>query len=642
MIQRPLFSPQVEWTPPEEFPDLSKYDEIAIDFETKDPDLKTKGSASVRGIGDVVGIAVAVKDFCGYYPIAHETGPNMNRKQVLGWFADVLKTPADKIFHNAMYDILWIKRLGLTVHGTVVDTMTVASLVNENRFRYDLNSVGAEYTGMTKNESALNAAAKEWGLDPKAEMYKLPAMYVGEYAEKDAELTLALWQELKKEIEHQELHSIVSLEQRVFPCLVDMKWKGVRVNLNQLEILEKKLKTTYSDCVERVKKATGIFPEIWAAKSIAKVCDELGIKYERTEKTNAPSFTKNYLSKHKNPVIRSIAAARQADKLRNTFLESIKNYVVNGRIHADIHQLKGDQGGTVTGRLSYSHPNLQQLPNYTNIGMGIRSIFIPEEGCEWGCFDYSQQEPRLVVHFALRTPGITGVSEIAEKYHKGVEKTLHKNLKIRKDQDFHQIVADIADIDRSDAKTINLGLFYGMGQAKLQAQLGINDENEAKELLARYHRSVPFVKQLIKSVMDRAQRKGRVRTLLGRACRFDMWEPNQFGMHKPLTFQQACDEIGIGNIKRAFTYKALNKLIQGSAADMTKQAMVNLYEEGITPMIQLHDELDISVKDEAQSKKIIDIMENAVPLEIPNKVDYENGSNWGSIDKENEVNENFF
>ena len=181
-----------------------------------------------------------------------------------------------------------------------------------------------------------------------------------------------------------------------------------------------------------------------------------------------------------------------------------------------------------------------------------------------------------------------------------------------------------------------------MGQAKLQAQLGINDENEAKELLARYHRSVPFVKQLIKSVMDRAQRKGRVRTLLGRACRFDMWEPNQFGMHKPLTFQQACDEIGIGNIKRAFTYKALNKLIQGSAADMTKQAMVNLYEEGITPMIQLHDELDISVKDEAQSKKIIDIMENAVPLEIPNKVDYENGSNWGSIDKENEVNENFF
>jgi DNA polymerase I-like protein with 3'-5' exonuclease and polymerase domains len=642
MIQKPLFAPQVEWTPPEEFPNLSKYDEIAIDFETKDPDLKTKGSASVRGIGDVVGIAVAVKDFCGYYPIAHETGPNMNRKQVLGWFADVLKTPADKIFHNAMYDILWIKRLGLTVHGTVVDTMTVASLVNENRFRYDLNSVGAEYTGMTKNESALNAAAKEWGLDPKAEMYKLPAMYVGEYAEKDAELTLALWQELKKEIEHQELHSIVSLEQRVFPCLVDMKWKGVRVDLNQLEILEKKLKTTYSDCVERVKKATGIFPEIWAAKSIAKVCDGLGIKYERTEKTNAPSFTKNYLSKHKNPVIRSIAAARQADKLRNTFLESIKNYVVNGRIHADIHQLKGDQGGTVTGRLSYSHPNLQQLPNYTNIGMGIRSIFIPEEGCEWGCFDYSQQEPRLVVHFALRTPGITGVSEIAEKYHKGVEKTLHKNLKIRKDQDFHQIVADIADIDRSDAKTINLGLFYGMGQAKLQAQLGINDENEAKELLARYHRSVPFVKQLIRSVMDRAQRKGRVRTLLGRACRFDMWEPKQFGMHKPLPFNQACDEIGIGNIKRAFTYKALNKLIQGSAADMTKQAMINLYEQGITPMIQLHDELDISVKSESQAKEIVKIMEESVPLEIPNKVDYESGSNWGSIDKENEVNENFF
>ena len=182
-MQTPLFKAQTEWIEPDTFPDLSKYDEIAIDFETKDPDLKTKGSASCRGIGDVVGIAVAVCNWSGYYPIAHENGPNMNRKQVLSWFEDVLKTSALKIFHNAMYDVCWIRRLGLTVHGTIVDTMPVASLVNENRFRYDLNSVAKEYTGLGKNESALNMEAKEWGIDPKAEMYKLPAMYVGEYAE---------------------------------------------------------------------------------------------------------------------------------------------------------------------------------------------------------------------------------------------------------------------------------------------------------------------------------------------------------------------------------------------------------------------------------------------------------------------------
>ena len=628
-MQTPLFKAQTEWIAPETFPDLSKYDEIAIDLETKDPDLKTKGSASCRGIGDVVGIAVAVFNWSGYYPIAHENGPNMNRKQVLSWFEDVLKTPALKIFHNAMYDMLWIRRLGLTVHGTIVDTMTVASLVNENRFRYDLNSVAKEYTGIGKNESALNMAAKEWGIDPKAEMYKLPAMYVGEYAEQDAAVTLALWQELKKEINLQDLHTIVALEQQVFPCLLDMKWKGVRVSEDQVDILEKKLQLTYDACIERIKDATGITPEIWAAKSVAKVCDKLGVKYDRTEKTGAPSFTKNSFARSKNKVVKSIAKARQMDKLKNTFLHSIRNFVYNGRIHSDIHQLRGDQGGTVTGRLSYSHPNLQQLPNYTDIGAGIRSIFIPEEGCQWGCFDYSQQEPRLVIHYAKKTPGVTGLSEIVKQYEDG-------------DADFHQIVADIADLDRREAKTINLGLFYGMGQAKLQAQLGIDDAETSKALLKKYHSAVPFVKQLIKSVMDRAQRKGRIRTIRGRCCRFDMWEPKQFGIHKPLTFDQAETELGIGNMKRAFTYKALNKLIQGSAADMTKQAMINLHKEGITPMIQLHDELDISVKNDEEVKKIKEIMENAVELEVPNKVDYEPGPDWGSIDNQEEIDENFF
>ena len=632
-MQTPLFKAQTEWVEPDEFPDLSKYEEIAIDFETKDPDLKTKGSASCRGIGDVVGIAVAVCNWSGYYPIAHENGPNMNRKQVLGWFEDVLKTPALKIFHNAMYDVSWIRRLGLTVHGTIVDTMTVASLVNENRFRYDLNSVAKEYTGLGKNENALNMAAKEWGLDPKAEMYKLPAMYVGAYAEKDAEITLALWQELKKEINLQDLYAVISLEQQVFPCLVDMKWRGVRISEDQLDILEKKLQSTYDKCIKRVKDATGIVPEIWAAKSIAKVFDKLGIKYERTEKTNAPSFTKNSLEKCKHLVIKSIAQARRTDKLKKTFLHSIRNFVYKGRIHSDIHQLRGDQGGTVTGRLSYSHPNLQQLPNYSAKGLGIRSIFLPEDGCEWGCFDYSQQEPRLVVHFALQTKGVTGIGDIVEQYRQG-------------SADFHQIVADIADIDRAEAKTINLGLFYGMGQAKLQTQLGIDNDEVAKEFLKNYHSKVPFIKQLIKNVMDRAQKIGKIRTLGGRYCRFDMWEPKQFGIHKPLTFEQAETEIGIGNMKRAFTYKALNKLIQGSAADMTKQAMINLHKEGITPMLQIHDELDISVEkgNETQRSKIIKIMKEAIPLDIPNEVDYEFGSNWGSIDNGNqeEIDESYF
>ena len=641
-MQAPLFKPQTEWFPPDDFPDLSKYNEIAIDLETKDPDLKTKGSSSMRGQGDVVGIAIAVKDWAGYYPIAHESGPNMERKKVLGWFADVLKTSADKIFHNAIYDMCWIHRLGLTVHGTVVDTMIMTSLVDENRFRYDLNSVAQHYTGMGKNESALQEAAKEWGVDPKAEMYKLPAMYVGEYAERDAEVTLALWQELKKEIEHQDLQSIVEVEQKVFPCILDMKIKGVRVSESQVDQLDHQLKLSYDKYIKRINNDTGIYPEVWAAKSIELVCNKLGINdFDRTEKTQKPSFTKNYLKNHKHPVLRAIASARELDKLKNTFLESIKNYVYNGRIHADIHQLKGDFGGTITGRLSYSNPNLQQLPNYTNIGMGIRSIFMPEEGHRWGCFDYSQQEPRLVVHYALATLGTTGVQSIADKYDEARENPDNPDIQLA--ADFHSMVAKIADIERGQAKTINLGLFYGMGKAKLQAQLGVTDQ-VAKNLLAVYHSKVPFVKQLIHHTMDRAQQRGWIRTILGRKCRFNMWEPATFGMHKPQTFDDACMEHGSRNIKRAFTYKALNKLIQGSAADMTKQAMINLREAGITPMIQIHDELNVSYENEQGADKVKEIMEQAVPLKVPNKVDFEDGECWGDIvnNREEEEDKDFF
>ena len=642
MIQKPLFTAQTEWFPPDDFPDLSKYDEISIDLETKDPDLKTKGSSSMRGQGDVVGIAVAVRDWSGYYPIAHESGPNMERKKVLGWFQDVLKTKADKVFHNAIYDMCWIHRLGLTVHGTVVDTMVMTSLVNENRFRYDLNSVAQHYTGMGKNESALQEAAKDWGVDPKAEMYRLPAMYVGEYAERDAEVTLALWQELKKEIEHQDLQSIVELEQKVFPCILDMKVKGVRVSESQVDQLDHQLKLSYDKYIKRIHDDTGMYPEVWAAKSIELVCNKLGIDdFDRTEKTQKPSFTKNYLKNHKHPVLRAIASARELDKLKNTFLESIKNYVYNGRIHADIHQLKGDFGGTITGRLSYSNPNLQQLPNYSNIGKGIRSIFMPEEGRRWGCFDYSQQEPRLVVHYALATLGTTGVQSIADKYDEAGENPYDSD--IQKAADFHSMVAEIADIDRGQAKTINLGLFYGMGKAKLQAQLGVT-EQVAKDLLETYHSKVPFVKQLIHHTMDRAQQRGWIRTILGRKCRFNMWEPASFGMHKPQTFDDACMEHGSRNIKRAFTYKALNKLIQGSAADMTKQSMINLREAGITPMIQLHDELNVSYENEEEADKIKEIMEQAVPLKVPNKVDFEDGECWGDIvnNREEEEDKDFF
>ena len=613
----PKFEAQTEWVKPTEFPDLRQVDEIAIDLETKDPDLIKKGSGSVIGNGEVIGVAVATKHFNGYFPIAHEGGGNMDKSRVLSWLKDILESQSTKVFHNAIYDVCWLRAMGFKINGDIACTMIAAAVTDENRFRYDLNSLSWHYLGYGKNESALAEAAEEWGIDPKSEMYKLPAMHVGAYAERDAEVTLGLWQEMKKEIISQDLEDIFDLESDLFHCLVDMRFKGVRVDIERAHGMKKELITQEKELLHKIKGETNVDTQIWAARSIANVFDVLRLEYPRTEKTSSPSFTKNFLQEHKHPVVKMIAQAREINKAHTTFIDSILRYEHKGRIHAEINQLRSQTGGTVTGRFSYQNPNLQQIPaRNKDLGPKIRSLFIPEDGHRWGVFDYSQQEPRLVVHYASLYK-LPSVYDVVDAYQNDSS------------ADFHQTVADMADIPRSQAKTINLGLFYGMGKAKLQAELGVTKE-KAADLFNTYHSRVPFVKQLMEKASNRAQDRGQIRTLLGRLCRFHLWEPNQFGMHKALSHEEALREHGPG-IRRAYTYKALNKLIQGSAADMTKKAMLELYKEGIIPHIQIHDELDLSIENEDQAKKVIEIMEHAVTLEVPNKVDYEVGDNWGEI-----------
>ena len=647
----PKYLTQTEWVQPTEYPDLRSYDEIAIDLETRDPNLKLKGSGAVTGNGEVVGIAVATFNDKWYFPIAHGEGPNMNRAKTLEWFKDICECPATKIFHNAMYDVCWIRNLGIKINGLIVDTMIACSVLDENRFAYTLNALSWHYLNEGKNEKALNEAAKSRGLDPKAEMWKLPASEVGAYAEKDAELTFKLWQHVKKLLVEDDCQDIFNLETDLFPCLVDMRFLGVRVDVTRANQLKKELTTQEERLIHQVKIETGVETQIWAARSIQKVFEHLKLPFEKTVKTGAPSFTKNFLSNHEHPVIKMIAEARKINKVNTTFIDTILRHEHNGRIHAEINQIRSDDGGTVTGRFSYSNPNLQQIPaKDPNTGPLIRSLFLPEEGCKWGTFDYSQQEPRLVTEYALRF-GLASVNKIADAYDTDPK------------ADFHQTVADMAKIPRGQAKVINLGLFYGMGKAKLEAELGVS-KDKAKELFDTYHGKVPFVKQLTNQLMSAAQDQGRIKTILNRKCRFPKYEPILKGSdwgrfvpaqdHERMLELQAMgefmkDEEGEfikdkdGNKqknywhenghRRAFTYKALNKLIQGSAADMTKKAMLELYKEGITPHIQIHDELDISIPlgENDNSKDIIKIMETAVKLQIPNKVDYESGPNWGNI-----------
>jgi DNA polymerase I-like protein with 3'-5' exonuclease and polymerase domains len=617
-----MFEAQKEWICPESFPDLKGYKYIAIDLETKDPDLKSRGSGAIIGNGNIVGIAVAVDGWSGYYPIAHEGGGNLEKTKVMDWIKSVCAADNVKLFHNAMYDVCWLRAAGVKINGHIVDTMVMSSLIDENRLSYTLNSISYEFLGEVKDEKALIEAAQSWGIDPKSEMYKLPAMYVGNYAEKDAQLTLELFKVLSREMQKQSLQNIFDIETQLFPCLTDMKFKGVRVDVEKAKLLKQTLTKQEQEILLKVKQETGIEPQIWAARSIATIFEKLRLPYERTEKSLAPSFTKNFLQEHKHPIVQMIAKAREINKAHTTFIDTILKFTHKGRIHADINPIRSDQGGTVTGRFSYANPNLQQIPaRNKELGPMIRSLFLPEVDHKWGCFDYSQQEPRLVVHYAATTEPICfdeSVTKIVDEF---------KNNSV----DFHKTVADMAGISRTQAKTINLGLFYGMGKAKLQAELGLNTKAEAEKLFNQYHDNVPFVKELMNKTSQFAQTSGSIGTLLGRRCRFNKWEPATFGMHTPMTFEEAERTYGRGRIRRAMTYKALNKLIQGSAADMTKKAMLDLYNEGIIPHIQIHDELDISVIDDNHAKKIVEIMENAVTLAIPNKVDYESGETWGDI-----------
>jgi len=606
-----------DWVCPSEYPDLRHAKEIAIDLETKDTNIKSKGSGWATFDGAIVGFAVAALGQQWYFPIQHDAGGNMDLGITTAWMQSILRTPATKIFHNASYDVGWLLVNGFEINGPIVDTMIAAALINENRYSFSLNACAKDYLGEIKNETFLNEKAKEWGIDAKADLWKLPAGYVGFYAEQDAGLTLRLWERLKSEISKQSLNDVWEMEMELLPILIETRRRGIRVDEEKAVKLKKEFKQKEFQVLKKIKEETTIKPDIWAARSVAQVFDRIGVEYPRTPKTGEPSFTQNWLVNCNNPIAQLIREAREINKFHSTFIDSIQRYVHKGKIHSEINQLRSDQGGTVSGRLSYSNPNLQQIPaRNKEYGNKIRSLFLPEEGKQWGSFDYSQQEPRLVAHYAASVnEDFVGADDFIEAY---------KN----ESADFHQIVADMAGISRTQAKTINLGLFYGMGKAKLGKELGISKDN-AENLLNKYHSRVPFVKKLAEAVTNSASKYGFIRTIRGRKCRFDMWEPATFGMNKAMQYEEAKAIYG-NNIRRAFTYKALNRLIQGSAADQTKQAMINCYKQGFKPLLQIHDELCFSINSEEDIKGVKEVMENAIEnLKVPFKVDVALGRSWG-------------
>ena len=621
MKTMPLFPMQSDWVAPDSFPNLSNAKEIAIDLETCDPNMESMGPGWPRRDGYVVGYAIAVEGWSGYFPVAHSGGGNLDKRRVERWIVDVLASPADKIMHNAAYDCGWLKASGFTINGRIIDTMIAAPLLDENRFSFALNSLGFDYLKETKSEAGLKQAAGDFGVHPKKELWKLPAMYVGNYAEQDAALTLKLWQHFKVKLRQDDVESIFDLETRLLPVLLGITERGIRFDRNKCERTIDNLIKREKELHAMIKSQSGTNVDIWAAASIAKAFDKLNVAYPKTD-TGLPSFTKSFLDECPHPVGKMIIEARETNKTHSTFLQPYLNFSAkDGRIHPHINQLRNDEGGTVSGRLSMNNPNLQQVPaRHEIIGPMVRGLFLPEEGQLWASNDFSSQEPRLLVHYASLLD-LPGAEVMVDAY------------KANPDTDFHQMVADMAGIKRKAAKTIGLGLMYGMGVAKLANQLDLTHD-EAKDLIDTFHKKVPFLKGTVNAVMRRIDHPasgGAIRTLLGRKCRFPLWEPMQWGVNKALPYEQAVVEYG-PRVKRSGTYKGLNRLIQGSAADQTKMAMVALHEAGEQLLLQVHDEIVLSVEDRGQAERAAEIMANCVKMEIPNRVDVEIGPNWGSAE----------
>ena len=614
----PMFPRQTEWVPPSSFPDLSNAKEIAIDLETCDPNMERYGPGWPRGDGYVVGYAFAVDGWSGYYPVRHQGGGNLDQGVVERFVRRVLELPCDKVMHNAAYDCGWLLASGFEIKGRIIDTMIAAPLLDENRFSFSLNALGFDYLKEVKSEQALKDAAADFNVHAKKELWKLPAMYVGAYAEQDAALTLKLWQHFKTALRKEDIESIFDLETELLPVLINLTKKGIRFDRDKAVKLIATMRDKEAQLLTDIAKLGGSKVDIWAAASIAIAFDKLKIDYPKTA-TGLPSFTKTFLDTHPHPIAKLIIEAREINKTYGTFLEPYVSFSEHdGRIHPHVNQLRSDDGGTVSGRLSMANPNLQQVPaRHEIIGPMVRSLFLPEEENLWAACDFSSQEPRLLVHYAYLLD-LPGAGTMAQAY------------RDNPDTDFHQMVADMAGIGRKQAKTIGLGLMYGMGKNKLADQLDLPVE-EASELMGTFHQNVPFLKGTVNAVMKRIEHPasgGAIRTLLGRKCRFPLWEPTQWGVNKALPYEQAVVEYG-RSIKRAYTYKGLNRLIQGSAADQTKAGMVALHKAGFDLLLQVHDEIALSVKSKDDALQAAEIMRNAVNLEVPSKVDVEIGPSWG-------------
>lgn len=624
--QTPLLVPdlpirQPSMVPPWETP-LKSARRISIDIETNDPALRTDGPGARRGYGHICGIAFAVDSemvMSYYYPLNHAMHkPSVDPAAVLNWLEGMLKNPGylrQWVGANLAYDFDWIEhQLGVSPTCEIHDVCIAGALIDEERpDGYSLEALARGYGLGGKAEESLAEVAHAWGMDPKKDIWRLPPEYVANYARIDAELALQVADRQLKEIDELGLKTVWELEKKVWHVLHAMRIRGVRLDVDALEPLRDKLDADFAEAMSCLSNRWGSM-NINAPESIAKVADRHGLHYPRTA-TGQPSFRKEWLAGNQHEMFVLIHRARTLQKMVRDFVEDYDRRRVGDRLYPSWVQIASDtedgaRTGTRSGRLASRKPNLQQVPGRSSYGAMVRALFLPEDGEQWLKADYQQQEPRLLGHYALAMD-LPKAWEFAEMIQGG---------------DCYDPVAKRAQVSRAEAKTLLLGTIYGMGLAKCAGQLGVDPE-DAAEIRDAIHRAVPFLAKISQAATDRVHKVGFVRTLSGRRRRFNEWEPTT-KPGQPIRGKAEAEAAYGPRIRRAYAYKALNAVIQGSAADMTKMAMVELHARGIVPLIQVHDELGVSIQQESGAKGVVDVMSHVIQSEIEFPVDWSMGKHW--------------
>lgn len=646
--------PESSWKPVKDFPNLSTAKVIGLDTETFDPELLQNGPGWGRGVGHMIGASLSTEDGSKWYlPFRHELQKELNfePENVLAFLRDTLKTNVPKVGANLQYDIGWLKQEGVIVNGPLYDVQYAEALLYDTAKSYALEDVAQRWLGIGKTSNELYEwLAQAYGGKPdskqRANLYRSPTTLAGPYAESDATLPIQILKRQWIELDKAGLLNLFKMECKLIPILIGMRMRGMPVDIGQAEKVKHYLRAKEKEAQQKLNIKAGFEVGVYTPDDLKRLFDSKGYSYPLTAK-GAPSFRKDWLSAQTHDVAGLVNTVRKYAKAQGTFVQNaILDKQVNGVLRPSLHPLRGEDGGAVSGRFSSSHPNGQQQPSRDKeLAPLIRGCFIPEEGCTgWIKQDLSQIEYRFFAHFSY---GLTGSERLIQEYQ-------------HPDTDYHAIVSSFLNdlLPRKPIKNFNFMSLFGGGESKAEGMLraeftrdqaiellltlgadlkGSTHKQLAREFMRLYEENFPAAKESLERDLKIAEQTGEIRTILNRRSTFTLWEPSNRRYQTALPYHEALIEYGAG-IKRAFSYRALNRRLQGSAADLLKKGMIDCYEAGLFdkvgfPHITVHDELDFSYHPDLHNyfEEIRHTIENAIPLRVPIIMESEIGPNWGAV-----------